>query len=216
MMYTRSSSISTPWLLVGLLVLSSGLSPYASAAQTPSSPAATAEPQSPSEVVRARNETVERILDAAGDTVTDETRERLKDVINELIDFNELSRLALGKYWNERTDEEKAQFVDVFRQLIRNSSVKKLGIYQADRMEYEPPDVRGTRASVTTIAYKDRKQVEIVYRMHVVGDEWKAYDMVIDGASTVRNYRDSFYKQIAKSSYQEMYDKLVRKLEEKS
>ena len=52
--------------------------------------------------------------------------------------------------------------------------------------------------------------------MHEVGGEWKAYDIVIDGASTARNYRDSFYKQIAKSSYKEMFDKLVTKLAEDS
>ncbi len=168
--------------------------------------------QSPLAVIKIRNEAVTRILKAAGDSVSRETRERLKDVINGLIDFNELSRRALGKYWEERTDKEKADFVNVFRQLIRNSSVRKLNIYKADRIEYEPARIRGERAKVITHAYKGTKEVEIVYNMHKVNGKWKVYDMVIDGASTARTYRDSFYKQIAKTSYKEMYAKLVKKL----
>ncbi len=166
----------------------------------------------PDELIRTRNETIRKILDQAGETVDDATREKLKDIINGLIDFRELSRLALGKYWKERTEQERADFVDVFRKLIRNSSVKKLEIYRADRIEYEKPVINGDKAVVTTTAYKGRKNVEIVYKMHRVDGEWKVYDMVVDGVSTARNYRDSFYKQIAKSSYREMYDKLVKRL----
>lgn len=170
--------------------------------------------QSPVEVIRARNRAVSKILETAGDEPNEETREQLKDVINSVIDFRELSRRSLGRHWDDRTEQEKADFVDVFEQLIRNSSVKKLSIYRADSVTYDEPVVTRDGATVRTVAYKDRKSVEIVYEMHEVNGEWKAYDLVIDGASTVRTYRDSFYRQMAKGSYADMYDKLVRKLTE--
>ena len=172
--------------------------------------------QSPVDVIKARNQTVERILETAGEEPNEAVREQLKDVINSVIDFTELSRRALGKYWDERTDEEKTEFVDVFEQLIRNSSVKKLSIYRADSVTYDPPHVEGTTATVRTEAFKGRKSVEIVYEMHTVSGEWKAYDLIVDGASTVRTYRDSFYKQLAKNTYAEMYAKLVNKLTDES
>ena len=46
--------------------------------------------------------------------VQGETKEKLKDVINSFMDFSELSRLALGKYWKERTDQEKKDFTNGF------------------------------------------------------------------------------------------------------
>ncbi|MCG8604318.1 ABC transporter substrate-binding protein [bacterium] len=170
--------------------------------------------KSPLEIVKARNETIENILDKEGDEVSADTKEKLKEVITGVMDFRELSRRSLGKYWDERTEQEQADFTDVFSKLIKNSSVKKLEIYKADKLVYEEPEINGVKAKVTTIAYEKRKQVEIVYRMHIVGDEWRVYDMEIDGVSTARNYRDSFYKQIAKTSYEEMYNKLVKKLNE--
>ncbi|TDI71878.1 MAG: ABC transporter substrate-binding protein [Bacteroidetes bacterium] len=168
--------------------------------------------ESPLDIIKNRNKTVEEII-GDKDEIKGETKERLKDVINSFMDFNEFSRLALGKYWKERTEQEKKDFANVFQKLIRNSSVKKLEIYQADSVVYEEPEINGSKAKVTTIAYKKRKEFEITYKMHKVDNEWKTYDMEIDGVSTARNYRDSFYKQIAKTSYKEMYDKLVKRLE---
>lgn len=172
--------------------------------------------ESPLQLVKSRNKTVEDILEKAGENVDESTKERLKDVINSFIDFRELSRIALGKYWDERSEKEKDEFVDVFQQLIRNSSVKKLEVYKADKIVYEEPQFNGDKASVLTVAHKERKQVEVLYKMHKVADEWKVYDMEIDGVSTARNYRESFYKEIAKTSYKEMYDKLVDRLNRKS
>jgi len=167
--------------------------------------------QGPAEVIRSRNVAVEKILDAAGDPVTEATRERLKDVINGFIDFTELSKRSLGKHWEERTATERQEFIEVFRTLVRNTSVRKLEVYEADRMDYPPAEVTGAMAKVTTIAHKGTKAVTITYLMHKVGNEWKAYDVVIDGASTARNYRDSFSREIAKTSYRAMYERLVKR-----
>ncbi|NIR51793.1 ABC transporter substrate-binding protein [candidate division KSB1 bacterium] len=169
---------------------------------------------SPVEIIKTRNQTVEKILNQTNDEVDEQTKEKLKGIINGIMDFRALAKLSLGKYWDERTEKEKEQFVDVFSQLIRNSSVKKLEIYKADRLVYEEPVIKGDKAKVSTIAYKKRKQVEIVYKMHKVDGQWLVYDMEIDGLSTARNYRDSFYKEIAKTSYDAMYQKLVDRLQE--
>lgn len=170
--------------------------------------------QGPVEVIRERNQEVERILEQAGDSVSDATREELKDVINGLMDFRELSRRALARHWDARSAQERDEFVDVFRELIRNSSVRKLGIYRADSVTYRPPEIEGDEATVVTIAHKNRDAVEIVYHLHRTDAGWLAYDFVIDGSSTLRTYRDSFQQQIARTSYGEMYQRLVDKLEQ--
>lgn len=168
----------------------------------------------PEEVVRQRNEAAQRAIEAAGDPVSDETREELKDVINGLLDFQELSRRALRRHWDERTPEEQARFVDVFRQLIRNSSVQKLEAYTWDSVTYRPAETEGDRSRVVTIAHKGRKDVEIVYLLHRVDGEWKAYDVIIDDSSTLRTYQDSFQREIKATSYDAMYQRMVDRLAE--
>lgn len=198
---------------IGRLSLIWGLGVLQVAVGAGSSPAAA---QSPVDAVRSRNLAVQRVLAEEGDSVSDATREELKDVINGLIDFPDLSRRALGRYWEERTEAERTEFVDVFRQLVRNSSVRKLGIHRADSLVYRPPEVNGEEAVVTTVAWKNGKSAEIVYNMHRVGGEWKAWDVVVDGSSTMRTYRDSFYREIRASSYQAMFGRLRERLAEES
>lgn len=175
-------------------------------------PLAGAGQSAPEDVVRLRNEAAQRAVDAAGDSISDEARDALKDVINGLIDFRELSRRALRRHWDQRTPEEQAQFVDVFRELVRNSSVQKLSVYQADSVTYQPAETNGDRSRVVTIAYKGRNEVEIAYLLHKVGGEWKAYDVVVDESSTLRTYQDSFQREINSTSYEAMYNRMVDKL----
>lgn len=169
---------------------------------------------SPVEMVRERNEEVKQTLDAAGETISPETREELKDVINSLIDFQELSKRALRRHWDERSPEEREEFVELFRELVRNSSVQKLEVYKADSITYEPAEIEGGEARVVTTAHKGRSDAEIVYLMHKVGDEWLAYDVIIDGSSTLRTYQDSFQREIRATSYEAMYNRMMDRLEQ--
>ncbi len=170
--------------------------------------------RSPVDEVRTHNEEVQRVLEQAGDSISDEELSELKDVINDLIDFEELSSRALARYWADRTDQEKSEFVEVFRELVRNSSVRKLDSHRADSLVYRQPEISGGEAAVTTVAHKDNKSVEIVYHMLLKEGEWRAFDVVIDGSSTLRTYRDSFYREISATSYTAMYARLREKLEQ--
>ena len=170
---------------------------------------------SPVEAIRSRNQTVKAVLETVeGDSVFGETRERLKDEINGLIDFPELSARALGRYWNDRTEEEQTEFISVFRELVRNSSVRKLEVHEADSIVYASPEIEGDAATVTTMAFKDDKSIEIVYHLLNREAEWKAWDVVIDGSSTMRTYRDSFYREIRSTSFTAMLNRLKERLAE--
>lgn len=197
----RANRPSRLFLLLAALG-AAGMAPSPAAAQ-----------EGPADAVRSRNQVVQRILQAhPGDTVRGADRERLKDVLNGLIDFEELSRRALGRHWDGRTPAQRTEFVSVFRELVRASSVKKLGVHRADSITYRPAQVNGTQATVTTIAWKDRRSAEIVYHMHQVGGEWRAWDVVVDGSSTLRTYRDSFTREINSSGYDAMFARLKDRL----
>lgn len=178
-------------------------------------PASAFAQQSPTEAIRAQNQTVQRILRAhPTDEVTGPDRERLKDELNGLMDFTELSRRALGRHWDARTEAERADFVNTFRELVRNSSVRKLGVHRADSITYRPAQVTGNQAVVTTVAWKDRRSAEIVYHMHQVGGQWRAWDVVVDGSSTMRTYRDSFNREINSTSFAAMLVRLKERLQQ--
>ena len=194
----------TPALLLALGLAAAAAAPAPAAAQ-----------QSPVDVIRTQNQTVQRILRAhPTDEVDGADRERLKDELNSLMDFAELSRRALGRNWDARTEAQRSDFVNTFRELVRSSSVRKLGVHRADSITYRPAQITGNQAVVTTVAWKDRRSAEIVYHMHQVGGQWRAWDVVVDGSSTMRTYRDSFTREINTTSFEAMLVRLKERLEQ--
>ena len=52
------------------------------------------------------------------------------------------------------------------------------------------------------------------YKTHLVGGEWKIYDIVIENVSMVNNYRSQFKRVLSKSSYEELVQRINNKLSE--
>jgi len=50
--------------------------------------------------------------------------------------------------------------------------------------------------------------------LHLVDENWKVYDMVIENVSLVKNYRSQFNRIITKSSYQDLVRR-IRKITNK-
>ncbi|MCC7430716.1 ABC transporter substrate-binding protein [bacterium] len=171
--------------------------------------------ETPIESLKKRDAEIRKIVQNKDSLNTSET-DKLKKIVNDFYDFNELSKLSLGKYWEERTAKEKQDFTDTFKQLISNQSVKKLSIYKADKIDYKEPVVEGEKVTVVTLAYYKKSSTEIIYKMRKVNNQWKVFDTVIDEASTVDKYRDSFYKKIKKTSFTELLTKLKQNLDKDS
>ena len=57
----------------------------------------------------------------------DDRRQRLEKVVAQRFDYPEMSRRSLGAQWNQLSDKDKQEFVDLFRTLLTNT--------YADRVE---------------------------------------------------------------------------------
>jgi len=53
--------------------------------------------------------------------------------------------------------------------------------------------------------------VTINYKLHLAGEEWKVYDVVVENISLVNNYRAQFQRVLSKASL----DELIRRMKEK-
>jgi phospholipid transport system substrate-binding protein len=53
--------------------------------------------------------------------------------------------------------------------------------------------------------------LSVSYRLHLMADDWKIYDVVIDDISLVSNFRSQFSRILAYGSF----DELLRKMREK-
>jgi phospholipid transport system substrate-binding protein len=148
-----------------------------------------------------------------GDTFTDAQREQLRDVINDGINFRAMGKLALGKYWDGLSSEQRTDFVDVFSEIVRIQSLSDLDVYRAV-VTYEDITVSGDSAQVVTaIVYKD-VPTQVEYLMGLEENTWHVVDIILDGVSTADGYAGSFQALIRKKGFDALMDKLRQRREE--
>jgi len=139
-------------------------------------------------------------------------REEVRRVANQLFDFEETARRALGQHWQQRTPAEREEFVKLFSDLLEAAYVGKIDLYQGEKITYVSETVEGDQATVKTrIATKQGTDVPVDYRLLRENDGWRVYDVVVEGVSLVGNYRTQFNKIIQTSSYEDLVKRMRAK-----
>ena len=142
-----------------------------------------------------------------------ERREQLKQVLFSRFNFTEMAKRSLGPNWSRRTPQEQEEFVRLFTEVLERAYAEIIESYSEEKILYLAEKVDGTYADVNSKVVTARgEEYSIKYRAHLVGNEWKVYDVVAENISLVNNYRSQFNRVIAKSSYEE----LVRRLKDKN
>ena len=169
---------------------------------------------SPIALLRAHDARVKAILARSrGDSLPPELRARIKEEINAVFDFAELSRLALGKYWNERSEKERNHFVETFTGIIEEQNFDNfVRYYREGKIDYQEEEIEGDKARVKALIPLKREKIEIEYLMHLVDGRWRIYDLVIDGVSTAEGNRRRYARYIEKHSYGELVERLDKQL----
>jgi phospholipid transport system substrate-binding protein len=174
------------------------------------------------------------------DPQTPEQRQYNEDlkraVIKGTFDIRELCRLALDKHWGERTSQEQDAFVDLMIRLLEKKAIfsKEQGQKKAKKskhvysVSYEgdkfmnPEKTNSVAMSLVHIPSESLK-IELNYKLKKgqpseasagSAGGWKIYDVIVDGASLLDNYKYQFDKIIAKEGYPNLVHRMESKLKE--
>lgn len=139
----------------------------------------------------------------------------VEDILMPHFDFEKMSKLALGKNWRVADEDQRVRFIEEFRLLL-------IRTYSTAMLEYSDEEIR-------MLPFRDdlaRKRVTVP--MEVVQpagpaipmalslyqtkqDDWKVYDVKIDGISLVTNYRSSFANEIRNGGMDKLIDDLAQR-----
>lgn len=130
-------------------------------------------------------------------------------------DFEKVSRLVLGKNWTNASPEQKTAFQAEFKTLLLRTYATALSKYKNQVIEYKPFRMESGAESATVktaIQQPGGDPIAVDYTLGKKGDDWKVYDIVIEGVSLVTNYRSQFAQEIRQNGL----DSLTKKLAEKN
>jgi phospholipid transport system substrate-binding protein len=160
-----------------------------------------------------RDKQIKQLIGPEGATYEPQQRQKLQDIINNIIDFESMGRRALAAAFDEAKPEQRKEFVDLFARIIRDQSLKDLNIYRA-KVEYSGIIVEGTKAKVTTIASLKDVRTPVIYDMERKNGQWVIVDMAIDNVSTAQSYYTSFQKLIKKKGFDGLLESLRKRVAE--
>jgi len=150
-----------------------------------------------------------------GDGKVAERRAAVRKIADELFDFGEIARRALGRYWQPLTEPQRTEFVGLFADLLERSYISKIELYGGEKIIYSGDRVDGDLATVSTkIITKNGTEVPVDYRLFKRGDRWMVYDVNIEGISLVSNYRTQFNKIIQTNGYNSLVERMKTKQNE--
>ena len=141
-------------------------------------------------------------------------RQELDHHINEVFDFGELSRLALGAEWDKHTAAERQRFVEVFGAIIREKNYTSfLRYYREGKTTYQDQKVEGERATVHAVVPLKQEKVAIGYLLRASQGQWRIYDLSIDSASTADGYLRQYSRYLQKHTYDQLIQQLGKQLD---
>jgi phospholipid transport system substrate-binding protein len=194
-------------MLRKILVLLAFLAPAAASAQ-----------EAPDALVKRVTDEVLAIIKADKDLQSGNSRkiaELAEAKVLPHFDFMRMTRLAVGRSWQQASDAQKEQLVREFRTMLVRTYSTSLTAYRNQKIEVKPLKMAAADKEVTVrtaVIQQGGPPIPIDYAMEKTEGGWKVFDVVIDGASLVTTYRSTFNEQVQKGGI----DGLVKTLADRN
>ena len=135
--------------------------------------------------------------------------EKIMEIIGPTFDFELMSRLTLGRAnWMKFSAREQATFIDLFVARLKKTYLEKTSLYTDEAVIYRPAVMVGDKIHASVGIVTEGKTVEIAYKFYAAGDQWKIYDVEVEGVSLVMSYRSQFNQIMQKGTPNDLLDEL--------
>jgi len=143
-------------------------------------------------------------------------REKMWEIIRKAFDFTELGGRALAVNYKIFSPRQRKEFTEVFAEVLGNAYLDKIQAgYSNEKVVYINQEfVSDNKAVVKTKIIQENKEIAVDYSMKLKNNEWKAYDIKIEGVSLVQNYRSQFNEILSKETPDELIKRLNKKLKD--
>jgi phospholipid transport system substrate-binding protein len=112
------------------------------------------------------------------------------------VDTQGMSRSVLGRnIWQTATIDEKIQFTSEFTNLVLRTYAQPLVNFNGEKVEFLPmkPSATPKFSQIKSIVVRPNGQrIPITYHLVQSNDEWKIYDLSVEGVSLLNSFRSQF------------------------
>jgi phospholipid transport system substrate-binding protein len=146
-----------------------------------------------------------------------EQRDKIWAIVSDTFDFEEVSRRALARNWKSFSADQQKEFAAVFSKMLGNIYVDRIQSGFADqKIEFTDEIQHESKplAIVKTSIIDDQNKIPVDYSLKKKGDNWRVYDVKVEGVSLIKNYRTQFNDILQKESPDQLIERLKTKVAE--
>lgn len=137
--------------------------------------------------------------------------------VSAFFDIDQLGKSAMADQWAKLKPAEQTEFLQILRELIQANylSLQTSNVNYTTNYVSETKNAKGNLVVATEIKTTRKGRpftVKVDYELIKNGTNLQAFDLVVDGSSTVENYRQMFNKIMNDKGYSGLVAKMKAKL----
>lgn len=208
-----STALAVPFLLGGLVLAGPAEGKAENALPSP-------RPWLEKKVEQARDLAVRKVK--KGSPAEKQLEKDVRALIDEMLDWDEMTERSLGSEWKKRSKKEQKEFSKLLREMIEASYESKMRLASRGKVK-KPAEVKITwldesirrdKAKLSAQVQSDKTKAIIEFSLLHDGKQWQVYDVAIDDVSTVRTYRSQFRKLISDKGFDGLLERMRAKIKD--
>jgi phospholipid transport system substrate-binding protein len=137
---------------------------------------------------------------------TEDRREKFRSLFREGFAVNGIARFVAGRYWRSAGEDERAEYLQLFEDVIVNTWADRFSQYSGEKFEVKgasdatPNQSSEKVALVESLFFTDpTTPVRLEWRVASKGDLYKIVDVKLEGISMATTQRDEFNSVVSKN-----------------
>jgi len=138
-------------------------------------------------------------------------KKRIMAVVEPVIDFEIMAKLTLGRSnWGRLSESERDKFINLFVEQLKTSYLDKTTLYSGQEVSLGKSRAQAGKIQVPMELETSDDTVTVLYKFYPKGEEWKVYDVVINGVSLIKSYRSQFNEILQSGSVKDLFEALEK------
>ncbi|MEO1329092.1 MAG: ABC transporter substrate-binding protein [Pseudomonadota bacterium] len=136
------------------------------------------------------------------DQPIEQKRVAFRDLMNETAAMPQIARYALGRPWRKMSDEQKAEYLDLFPAYLSKIYTKRFNDYAGETLEVVGAEARGDKGVFvnTQVVRAGAEPLEVIWRVQDKAGSPQITDINIEGISLLITQREDFQGQLQQSN----------------
>jgi phospholipid transport system substrate-binding protein len=176
---------------------------------------ATAEIRLPEVIIEQTSTQLLDIINQESDRIREDVKfvdSIVNDIIVPIIDLQSMAKLILGKHWKTASEQQRNDFIGEFKNMLIRTYAKSVADFGHAEINIIPnaEAQKGKFYRVktqVTLSGSPPLNVDYVFRQQK-DKQWKAFDLVVDGLSMIKNFRSSFSQEIEETSLDALINRM--------